>query len=685
MAVLQNKQIRLEIDEKGRIIHLERLASGHGNVIETPGDGLFRMVMKAGENWEDVAFPKNQTYEIRVAGDTMHISVGQLTTRDHTVKVRVEMRVRLQEDKLFFDADIINSDTVMVNDFFFPCVGRIKTLSGGKPELLWPNCAGERIADIGRHVGTMGNWDSAHVMSNTYPGFLSMQWMSLLDKEECLYFAGHDDLFHTSVLRVVGSKAYDVALEMDKLCFVRPGETWRCPPYVLWPYEGSWRKGAREYTAWAQTWRKPVDKAEWIRNMNGYFLVINKQQYGDELWPYDTLPELYELAEAHGCDALGLFGWYHSGHDNQYPDLEVSPTLGGAEKLTENIQKVQAKGGRVTLYYQGHLMDTGTKFYKEKGHLLEGRTRWNTPYLEEYSKYHNSEYLKKFSKKLFSTVCPSCTEWHDLMAQRADWIASFGADGMLYDQMGGMPPYPCFNDSHPHLQGRPSLSYTQGRLKLLKRLNQQAKTHGQEFAFMTEHETDVYSQFLDALHGIAINPGPPAGRQHDTTSMLNLASPFPQMFRYCFPDAILTLRNPNPFLDPRYVNFAFLYGFRYEMELRYLTDQEAVRRDEYKAWKAYACAVATLRKKYADVLLKGTYRDQEGIRNGNPGVQCALFEGETRSAAALWNDTDQTQPVDIRWEGMQPVFWETVDASGLGIPADLAPGQVAVVVLRKNA
>jgi hypothetical protein len=46
---------------------------------------------------------------------------------------------RIGAPKLFFDADIINSDTVMVNDFFFPCVGRIKTLSGGKPELLWPN------------------------------------------------------------------------------------------------------------------------------------------------------------------------------------------------------------------------------------------------------------------------------------------------------------------------------------------------------------------------------------------------------------------------------------------------------------------------------------------------------------------------------------------------------------------
>lgn len=681
MAVLQNDHVRLEVDDQGRLTHLERLGGNHGNVIEAPAEGLFRVVMQDGDNWEDVAFAKDQTYAISLKGDTLHIVAEKLKTKTHTVNVRVVMRIRLSGEQILFDATVENNDTVMVNDFFYPTIGRIRTLAGGKPELLWPNCAGERLPDIGTHVGSMGDWDGEHVMSNTYPGLLSMQWMALIDQKECLYFAGHDTLFHTSILRVVGSKAHDITLEMDKLCFVKAGETWECPPYVLWLYEGSWRKGAQEYTDWTRTWRKPVKPAEWIRGMNGYFLVINKQQYGDELWPYNTLPELYEAAKAHGCDTLGLFGWYHSGHDNQYPDLEVSPTLGGAEMLKENIGKVQAEGGHVTLYYQGHLMDTGSKFYKEKGHLLEGRTRWNTPYLEEYSKFHNSEYLKKFSKKLFATVCPSCTEWHDLMAQRADWIASFGADGMLYDQIGGMPPYPCFNDAHPHLHGKPSLSYTQGRLKLLKRLHDRAKSHGQEFAFMTEHETDVYSQFLDALHGIATNPGPPAGRRRDGNSMLNLASSFPEMFRYCFPDAILTLRNPNPFLDPRYVNFAFLYGFRYEMELRYLKDQESIRQDLYKEWKAYACAVGKLRKKYEDVLLRGAYREQEGIENRNPLMHCALFEGETRCAIALWNDTQERQPVLLSVQGKTVTGWEMVDGIGTGLPDALDAGAVAVLLL----
>lgn len=681
MNILQNKYIKLIVDQQGRLVHLERVASKQGNVIQSPGDGLFRIVMKSGENWEDVAFAQDQKHTISIQQETMHIVVDQLVTKDHIAAVSIDMSIQLNDEQILFDAVITNNDQVMVNDFFYPCIGKIATLSGGQPELLWPNCTGERIKDIGKHVGTMGDWDGEHVMSSTYPGMLSMQWMALLDGEECLYFTGHDNLFHASILRIAGSANHDITLEMDKLCFVKPAENWHCPPYVLWLYKGSWHKGANEYTAWAKTWRKPIKPAQWIQEMNGYFLVINKQQYGDELWPYNTLPQLYEYAKEHGCDTLGLFGWYHSGHDNQYPDLQVSPTLGGEEKLKENIKKVQDEGGHVTLYYQGHLMDTGTTFYKEEGYKLEGRTRWNTPYYEEYSKFHNSEYLKKYSKKLFSTVCPSCTQWHDLMAQRADWLAAFGADGMLYDQIGGMYPYPCFNDDHPHLHGRPSLSYTQGRLQLLDRLHKQAKTHGQEFAFMTEHETDVYSQFIDALHGIATNPGPPAGRRREGGGMLNLASSFPEMFRYCFPETILTLRNPNPFLDPRYVNFAFLYGFRYEMELRYLKDQQSIQADKYSEWKNYAFKVGQLRKKYQDILLTGIYKEQDGIENPNSNLYCALFEGETRKGIALWNDTSEKQPVAIQVANQKIIAWETISGQGEGGLKELASGEVAILLI----
>lgn len=269
------------------------------------------------------------------------------------------------------------------------------------------SCMDERICDICSVLKSKTKREALHEISEIYPGFLSMSWMALTDDKNCLYMACYDELFHVMSLRAKGSQQGGVTLEMNKLCFVKKGETWKIPRIVLRLYQGSWRRGADAYAEWASTWRKPVQQQEWMKKLNGYFLVINKQQYGYESWPYDTLPELYEHAQAHGFDSLGLFGWYHTGHDNNYPDLDVSPTLGGEAGLKEEIRKVQEQDGHVTLYYQGHLLDPESPFYKAEGEKWEAKNIWGNPYWEFYPKFCYSDKLRFFSRKAFSTICPT--------------------------------------------------------------------------------------------------------------------------------------------------------------------------------------------------------------------------------------------------------------------------------------
>jgi len=683
MVSLRNEYLHLAVNEQGCITHLENLKTGNGNVIVDPKP-LFRMTLHTGTNYEDMAFGAEQKYDVKLDGDKIVVTVSEVTTRMGVAKVAVEMTLSLDKDHVNFGSSIKNDSQSTVAEIFYPCVGAMKTLDGSPMDLLWPRQLGEKVVDVEKVLKGMTGREALHEIRETYPGPLSMSWCALTGGKQCLYFASYDDLFHVAALRVKGAKEGGVTLELTKMCFVKPGETWEAPKAVVRLYKGSWREGADEYAAWASTWRKHVEVQDWMKKMNGYFLVINKQQYGDEMWPYETLPELYEHAQAHGYDVLGLFGWYHTGHDNTYPDLEVSPTMGGAEGLKKGIEAVHEKGGHVTLYYQGHLIDVNSDFYREKGKEMEGRTIYNNPYFEFYPKACSSDFARSFSRRVFSTVCPSCEGWHDMMAERIDWVASFGADGALYDQIGGMPPYPCFNEKHNHVNNKPSLSYTQGRLKLHTAIQKKVKSH-KDFAFMSEHVTDLYSQYLDCIHGIGAAPSARSGGIEAGPGQRNRVAGagwhmMPQLFRYTFPESMCTVRNPKPYTEERMVNYAVTFGCKLEMELRYLTDQIDIRNDAEPTKRVYVKAMADLRRKYEDYLLLGTFRADEGIVNDDPSMIATQFKAEDgRKAIVIWNDADSTRPVHVQLDGMKAVRFETIRRSGEGMPWQLGPNEVAVV------
>lgn len=672
MAVLSGQFLTLSVNERGQIDAL--YLNGGRNMIARPV-GLFRAILRTGDNWEDVAFAEQQTPRISQGADTIVITADQLKTRDGVRDISVTMTIRLQNDRLTFDSEIRNASDSVVNEWIYPCIGTVETLEGGQPDLLFPRCIGERIVHVCDYLKSMDKREALHEISAAYPSPMSMQWMLLEDGDTCLYLSGRDDLFYTGALRAKGSDEGGVTLEMNKFGFVKPGETWVCPSYLLWPYRGSWMEAAREYADWASTWRKPVKPKEWTRRMNGYFLVINKQQFGDEIWPYDTIPWLYDYAAARGFDTLGLFGWYHTGHDNNYPDLDVSPTMGGDGQLKAGIRAIQEKGGHVTLYCQGHLMDVNSDYYKKTGHRLEGKTRWGTPYYEFYDKFCRSDYLHYFSRKAFSTVCPSCPEWHELMAGKADWIHSSGADGILYDQIGGMPPYPCFDESHPHKNGKPSLSHTQGRIALHRRIREQVDSY-ENFAYMTEHVTDVHSQFLDCLHGIGSQPGP-----KETGTPAPGIRMMPELFRYTFPETLITIRNPLPYVTRRFANYALTYGFKLEMELRYQTDRDLIEADERPEDREYVTAVSALRRCFEDTLLTGRFLAQEGLTRDMPDtVKSTVFIAENgRKAVVLWNDGNQASKIRLMLAGTNLNAWCCTDGEGTGIPEEIEPDRLMVL------
>ncbi|MBQ7652222.1 MAG: hypothetical protein IJS15_14770 [Victivallales bacterium] len=693
MFTLKNKYIEAKFDENARLVSLKR--KGSDNIILRPANEGFRAVMAfvKKERLENLAVGSRQSWKVNSTNKKLEFVTEKLIYSDglrddNVAPCKVVLRVELEGEAFVFTSEVENGTEAHFIDFEFPRVGELKDLGDGIPTLFVPRECGRAIVNPGARVS---NSDSREQQANTmefiYPGHIAMAWLALCGKRNCLFLEGNDATFSATAFRVVGRLGGNGAMTMlvDRFASVNPKASMSHSPVKLKFYEGDWRRGAAEYAEWLRPYRPQHTVPQWVMDMQGYYLVINKQQSGYELWPYDTLPDLYRYAQECGYDVIGLFGWFEGGHDNRYPDQEVSRTLGGAAALKKNIREVQKAGGHVTLYFEGHLIDLNSDFYKHDDSKSTLRTIWGQEYVEFYDKPHQSGYLADFSHKCFALACPSTQKWRDFMVEREDWLASFGADGTLYDQIGGIVPYVCFAKSHDHDGDSPARAMSGGRRKLLDSLQAHSKEISPDFAFSTEHLTDIYSSYLDFLHGIEVCPlaqgaealayeHPEQGGEYCV----------PQMFRASFPEVKVTIRNPRPYTSRRYVNFAFAHSFLLEQELRYRADVDDTRAETFAAEHAYAKLVSAFRRKHWDILGYGTYVDDKFATSSNPSLFAVSYENGDQRAITIWNDSDK--PADLSClhlaSGVSVKEYLTPEGkSAKRLPARLAANSVALVLL----
>lgn len=688
MFRLENGRVIAEFAENGALTRFESKKVGV-NVIAMPDDDFFTMNFGDEECKEILACASRQKIRGEQNGNKVTFFADSLTAdrglRDEVIDLSAAFTVELKGDKLVYTAQIDNRSGKYILDFEYPRLGRIRSLGSGYPSLLWP----DRVCTFFNNAGHMlckmpkSNDNGSNERKITYPGFGTMGMTGLCDKKSSLILSVRDKDFLACVIKAKGfpEDGDCLSLIIDKHLCVKNGKI-HTAPITAQLYKGDWRRGALDYAAWMNKRRPQFEKPEWVKNMLGYFLVINKQQYGYEMWDYDSIPKLYQLAQAHGFDVLGLFGWYSTGHDNRYPDLEAADSLGGAEKLREGIGKVHELGGKVNLYYQGHLIDTLSDYYLHgEGKRVACKTIWGTEYTEYYIKSHRSDFNAYYSRRVFSTACYSCPEWRELMVEKMRWLASFGADGAIYDQVGGVTPYICFDPSHGHDGNNPARAITGGQRKLLAQLHGEAKKIGEEFTFMSEQITDVYSPYLDMVHGLWNGPGTPAKeRIGEETGVLVR----PEVFRLCFPDSVITVRNANPRIDRRLSNYALTYGFPLELEIRYAQDKNDLLEDRYKEEREYARAVSALRAKYLQTMPYDSFTAHEGITNGNRSLIAQGFTNGDTVAVTLWNDSARPVTPAVRVRKARLVSFEPVGGPASDTFAPLPPQTAAIAVFRKE-
>lgn len=679
---LSNELISLTLDEAGGLTGLVNHRTGH-NYLQMQGLPPWRMFYRTGGGVE-----QNQVIDLEVSPSHQHAAItasdqeitlsyeSLYANSQHLLKkteldVRLVVRIKMKGDMLCFSAEIANKTAgIEITEIWLPWVYNIGHMGLGRPAdtLYWPECAGRRIHDPYARLSSA--WDSGALPTHstgpswyrlTYPFPASMQWFTLNNGEEGLYLGSHDSTLMTTCLNVMAHEDDVGALSASiiKYPFVKCGETWISEPAVLRIYCGNWHKAAHTYRSWADTWMKPPSPPDWLRHSVGWIKPFLKDQSGHIRGSYSDLPEMHRKARQIGINVLNCFGWVREGFDNRYPQYNIDDALGGRNALEQALNEIKEAGGRTILYTQGQLIDPTTEFYRAKGNRITAKDIWGYEYREQYSFYEEGSLLQTMRSKVFGIACPSACEWIDQLQAQFEMVKEYGAQGILFDQMGGTPPYICFSETHNH--SKPSLAAGPGKVRNMKRLREMIKKRDPEFAFVIELATDCYCEYVDIIHshGTGFWPGPEA---------------FGEMFRYTFPEPVVTNRIEEQHRRKMYFGYAFSLGLRLD------TDTSDAEEPETAAYLSRLCELYTA----GDCLLMdGRFIDTEGFTCDNECVSTHAFLGEGRLAVTIWNPGDQQQYFRISVPGyvLEQALWQ--EPGMFGCEHAILPGDAALQIFRK--
>ena len=173
---------------------------------------------------------------------------------------------------------------------------------------------------------------------------------------------------------------------------------------------------------------------------------------------------------------------------------------------------------------------------------------------------------------------------------------------------------------------------------------------------------DCYAGLADIIHSEGI------GFYVDPES-------FGEMFRYTFPEAIVTNRSgQGPLASDRRKQFAkaFSLGMRFDGGVG--REPEGAR---------YLARLIELYTTHADLLLEGRFVDTEGFLSDNNRVSSHAFVAGNRMAVTLWNPTEVAQKARVVAAGYQLEAAKWQDPSWSGPDHWIMPGDVAVLIFRR--
>ncbi len=546
--------------------------------------------------------------------------------------IKISFKISQADGALHFSANMVNNSNVRLNELQYPFF-EFNQINGplSCDELITPDGLGKKIINPHQNTACAHTEYMAADYKNiwnvfSYPGQFSMPWMGVHSKDKYLYFGCHSKkwrmLSFVNGIEPRGAEEEYFICAISSYPALRPGESIVYDDFILAGFDTDWREGVDFYRLWAdRAWNKPAPKAG-IKNIMGWQRIILKHQYGEIFHTYDELPKIYKEGAKYGINMILLFAWWKEGMDNGYPNYEPDPALGGAEKLKEAIREINALGGIVILYANGHLIDVATDYYKNEGIKYTMKDIELNEYREFY-KFSNNGTLLKSGHKTFAAGCYGTKEWRKKLVEIEKKHLALGSNGTFFDQIGICFNF-CFDDTHEH--GNRIDEEPDFRLETVKQMKEILNDN--EY-FGTEWTVDRLSAQMDFIHGCGFG-------------QFFSEDAYPYIFRYAFPNVLIS----NRFIHDekqgwkRHLNYTFTFGLIFDVSI-YRGRADSI--NVVPKYAAYVKNLIGLRKNYIEFFTNGKFNlPNILLPDGVKGAEYSLAE---KKIMTVWNDSDKAVEV----------------------------------------
>ena len=682
LHTLRNDSVEIAIDKDGNIVTFKNLSTGHNYA---SGGYMWRMFYDTHAEREIQIMPDMQKAKVTSDGEKIVVSYDKLTDIDGTkLDMQLQLTITLKGDEAHFASRVANNvEHSVIRELDYPLLHNAQM---PKDHALIISRSGGRIyVDPVKHILSkamsnpyMGPHQHFRQRDLHYGGVASMNFFLLSGENEGLYIGSHDPLIQDTWH---GMRVYpdakgeftqpEYGLFKYPHCFY--GETWSNDTNILALYNGTWHKAADKYRAWVESsWWERIPQPKWVQEMKSWQRIIFKHQYGDYLLKYTDLNgRVKAAAESVDSNTVLFFGWWKEGFDNSYPNYTEDDSQGGDKAMSKEIKKFCTNGKHLAVYFNGHLIDRNSNFYKSGlGSKVCYKSPSGSEIADEYRFSGMGSWLSQYMAQTFVIADTRFPEWRELLKSFVDRAASVGGSAAFFDQMGmGYGKKMPWDTSREFPVPDTRLVYDKGQTMKIVRDYARSK-YGSEFGVGSEHIVDYSSHYVDFTMTTGFNYG---------------KENFSELMRYTFPEIKFSNRGQRDDKDVESrVNMTLLKGLCNDIEIyrcRGLID-------ETPRYQAYLSAVNAIRERYKDCFMFGRFRDVLGFTNANKKVQAKAFFGEKRMVVAATNEFDKGRlSTEISVPGYRFVECQTLGGgkvSADGKHVELGQYDLAVLLFEKE-